>query len=242
MLNRTFFRLDTLVLPPTIPHGHPNPIPAYPHQRPRQRNLPLSPPTRTQPRRLASLVRRSIRPGATTQCPRLPLHRILNLLLVSCHGTRILRKRRHRQDHERALRLHQSRSRRTPRHRRHLYGRNHHLLRLRRLAHVRLPRTKLTQTFLRRNLLPPRTRLRPPVLPPTPRRTLGRLENTTRQSHRTSRISVICSDPTSRLRQPTTRPRRTTPTLQRHFHTPPTLRQNQRRILHFPKVPPTHLP
>ncbi len=59
-------------------------------------------------------MRRLLRASREENKPDLPLHRLFRLPLVPRDGARVFRERSHRRAHERVLRVHQSRSRRTP--------------------------------------------------------------------------------------------------------------------------------
>ena len=91
-------------------------------QPPRRRDQPLPAPARGQPRRLVAVGRRGVRRGDAARPPGAPVDRLLGLPLVPRHGPRVLRGRRHRRGHERAVRQHQGRPRGAPRRRRRLHG------------------------------------------------------------------------------------------------------------------------
>ena len=84
-----------------------------------------------------------------------PLDRLLGLPLVPRHGARVLRGRRDRRDHERALRLHQGRPRGAARPRPDLHEGGPGDDRPRRLADERVPHAR-AGAVLRRHLLPAR--------------------------------------------------------------------------------------
>ena len=94
-------------------------------------------------------------PRARARPPAARLDRLLGLPLVPRHGARVLRGRRDRRAHERALRLRQGRPRGAPRRRRDLHGGRAGDDRPRRLAAERLHHAR-AGAVLRRHVLPAR--------------------------------------------------------------------------------------
>ena len=128
-------------------------------QRTGARDQPVPPPAPRQPGRLAAVGRRGPEPRARARPAAARVDRLLELPLVPRHGARVLRGRRDRGAHERALRLRQGRPRGAPRRRRALHGRRPGHDRPRRLAAERVPHPR-AGAVLRRHLLPARGRAR----------------------------------------------------------------------------------
>ena len=124
-------------------------------QRARRRDLALPAAAQGQSRRLAAVGSGGDRARPRTGPAAARLHRLLGLSLVPRHGARVLRERRDRRAHERALRLRQGRPRGAPRRRRDLHGGRAGDDRQRRLAAERLPHAR-AGPVLRRHVLPAR--------------------------------------------------------------------------------------
>ena len=131
---------------------------------PRARDQPLPAPARPQPGRLVPVGRGGAGPRARGGQADLPVDRLLGLPLVPRDGARVVRERRHRGAHERALRQHQGRPRGATRPGRDLHGRDPASDPAGRLAELGLPDAR-HEAVLRRHLFPARRAIRTSWLP-----------------------------------------------------------------------------
>ena len=169
-------------------------------QQARQRNQPLPHPARRQSGGLVSVGKRSPRASTARGQAYSPEHRVRGVSLVPRHGARVVRGRRDRAPHERAVREHQGRPRGAAGPRQHLHAGHPGHDRPRRLANDSVPHAR-HGAVLYRHLLPAGRSARHAIVPPRAPCRGGRLSTRAGAGWKRPRRRCASSTRTPQLRR-----------------------------------------